>query len=273
LVKLVKGSHIIVPKFWHGQQAYLIQNHDKRVIFINPYEDDKALIGTTDIAYEGDPNNVSVDKGEIEYLLEAVNRYFEKPLQEEDVVASFSGVRPLFDDGNGNPSAITRDYVLDLDRSRGAPLLNIFGGKITTYRKLAEHAVQELKAIFPQMGPSWTAIEPLPGGDILDANFDAFLLELQHQYSFLPSDLVKHYARLYGTRATHIIGNASHIKQLGNQFGPLLFEAELEFLVEYEWACCADDVLKRRTKHGLTVNPDEVAQINEWFKNEHSKTV
>ncbi|MDG1677868.1 MAG: glycerol-3-phosphate dehydrogenase, partial [Tateyamaria sp.] len=186
LVKLVKGSHIIVPKFWHGQQAYLIQNHDKRVIFINPYEDDKALIGTTDIAYEGDPNNVSVDKGEIEYLLEAVNRYFEKPLQEEDVVASFSGVRPLFDDGNGNPSAITRDYVLDLDRSRGAPLLNIFGGKITTYRKLAEHAVQELKAIFPQMGPSWTAIEPLPGGDILDANFDAFLLELQHQYSFLP---------------------------------------------------------------------------------------
>ena len=126
LVKLVKGSHIIVPKFWHGQQAYLIQNHDKRVIFINPYEDDKALIGTTDIAYEGDPNNVSVDKGEIEYLLEAVNRYFEKPLQEEDVVASFSGVRPLFDDGNGNPSAITRDYVLDLDRSRGVRRCLIF---------------------------------------------------------------------------------------------------------------------------------------------------
>ena len=169
-VKLVKGSHIIVPKFWDGQQAYLVQNHDKRVIFINPYEGDKALIGTTDIAYEGDPNDVCVDQSEVTYLIDAVSRYFKIALKPDDVIGSFSGVRPLFDDGNGNPSAVTRDYVLDFDQSRGAPILNIFGGKITTYRKLAEHAVQKLKPVFPQMGGNWTTNAPLPGGDMVDAD-------------------------------------------------------------------------------------------------------
>ena len=267
-VKLVKGSHIIVPKFWEGQHAYFVQNHDERVIFINPYEGDKALIGTTDIAYEGDPNDVSVDRSEITYLIDAVNRYFKIPLRMDDVIESFSGVRPLFDDGNGNPSAVTRDYVLELDQSRGAPLLNIFGGKITTYRKLAEHAVRDLNAIFPKMSGAWTAFTPLPGGDLPNADFESFLGRLQGEYPWLPRALTKHYARLYGTRAGQIIGKAETMAELGQQFGPLLYEVELAYLAKTEWARCSEDVLKRRTKHGLTVSPSQVSQIDEWFKNE-----
>lgn len=271
-VKLVKGSHIIVPKFWEGQHAYLIQNNDKRVIFINPYESDKALIGTTDIAYEGDPNDVTVDQSEVTYLIDAVNRYFKAPLRLDDVIESFSGVRPLFDDGNGNPSAVTRDYVLDLDRSRGAPLLNIFGGKITTYRKLAEHAVRDLKSIFPQMGPDWTSTTPLPGGDIADADFETFLGTLQRKHPWMPKALLNHYARLYGTRAAQIIGDASEMDHLGIQFGPLLYEAELVYLVENEWANCSADILKRRTKHGLTVSPSQISKIDDWLENGNTKT-
>ncbi|WP_299400747.1 glycerol-3-phosphate dehydrogenase [uncultured Roseobacter sp.] len=270
-VKLVKGSHIIVPKFWEGQQAYLIQNTDKRVIFINPYEGDKALIGTTDIAYEGDPNDVRPDQDEVAYLIAAVNRYFKQPLQPQDVIEAFSGVRPLFDDGQGNPSAVTRDYVLDLDQSRGAPLLNIFGGKITTFRKLAEHAVQELKPFFPNMGADWTAQSPLPGGDIPDADFETFLGQIRTDYPWLPGALAKHYARLYGTRLRQIIGDATELTALGRQFGPMLYEAEVTYLVTQEWATCADDILKRRTKHGLTLSAAEAARLQDWFGNAVAK--
>ena len=161
-VRLVKGSHIIVPKFWEGRHAYLVQNRDKRVIFINPYEGDLALIGTTDIAYEGRPEDVRADEAEIEYLIAAVNRYFKEKLRRSDVIQSFSGVRPLFDDGKGNPSAVTRDYVFDLDETGGAPLLNVFGGKITTFRELAERGIQRLAKFFPNMGGDWTGSRPAP---------------------------------------------------------------------------------------------------------------
>lgn len=270
-VKLVKGSHIIVPKFWDGEQAYLVQHTDKRVIFINPYEGDKALIGTTDIAYEGDPNDVAIDQSEITYLIDAVNRYFNVPLNAEDVIETFSGVRPLFDDGNGNPSAVTRDYVLDLDQTQGAPLLNIFGGKITTYRKLAEHAVRDLRTVFPNMGSAWTASKPLPGGGFKNADFEAFLKRTKSQHSWLPDELAYHYARLYGTRLKQIVGDATALSDLGAQFGPLLYEAELTYLVQHEWARCAEDVLKRRTKHGLTIGAADVSRIKDWFKNEIAK--
>src|SRR5579871_5353119 len=175
-VRLVKGSHIITPKFWDGPQAYLVQNHDKRVIFINPYEGDKALIGTTDIPFSGAPEDVAADESEKDYLISAVNRYFKQTLRHEDVLASFSGVRPLFDDGKGNPSAVTRDYVFDLDETGGAPLLNVFGGKITTFRKLSEHAMEKLARFFPDMGADWTEHATLPGGDLPNADFDAFLV-------------------------------------------------------------------------------------------------
>jgi glycerol-3-phosphate dehydrogenase len=264
-VRLVKGSHIITPKFWEGTQAYLVQNHDKRVIFINPYEGDKALIGTTDVAYEGTPDDVAVDEGEIEYLLAAVNRYFKQELCADDIVQSFSGVRPLYDDGAGNPSAVTRDYVLDLETIGGAPLLNVFGGKITTFRKLAEHAVQKLERFFPQIGGDWTAQASLPGGDIKDAEFENFLAEIQTEYPWLPLDLSSHWARLYGTRIRWIIGDASTIKDLGQSFSPKLFEAEVRYLYANEWARSAEDVLYRRTKENLHMSAPQISEFTKWF--------
>ncbi|ABG33108.1 glycerol-3-phosphate dehydrogenase [Roseobacter denitrificans] len=263
-VRLVKGSHIITPKFWEGEQAYLVQNHDKRVIFINPYEGDKALIGTTDIAYDGAPEAVTADQSEIDYLLAAVNRYFKQELGRDDVVQSFSGVRPLYDDGAGNPSAVTRDYVFDLETQGGAPLLNVFGGKITTFRKLAEHALQKLDGFFPQMGADWTAKAPLPGGDIADADFDRFVADIQREYPWLPQDLVLHWGRLYGTRMRMILGDATALEHLGVQFGPRLFEAEVRYLAAHEWAMSAQDILYRRTKENLQMSAEQIDALNVW---------
>jgi D-erythritol 1-phosphate dehydrogenase len=263
-VRLVKGSHIITPKFWEGDQAYLVQNHDKRVIFINPYEGDKALIGTTDIPFDGAPEDVAVDEAEIAYLLAAVNRYFKRTLRRADVVQAFSGVRPLYDDGAGNPSAVTRDYVLDLDDS-GAPLLNVFGGKITTFRKLAEHAVQRLRATFPAMGPDWTARGHLPGGDVVDGDMARFISGLLSDCPWLPRPLAQHYARLYGTRSRDLIGDAHGLDGLGRHFGGQLYAAEARYLVRQEWARTPEDVLTRRTKHTLHLSPGEQAAFADWF--------
>ena len=264
-VRLVKGSHIIVPKFWVGEQAYLVQNNDKRVIFINPYEGDKALIGTTDIPYEGAPEKVSAGEDEITYLLAAVNRYFKQQLRRSDVVHSFSGVRPLYDDGAGNPSAVTRDYVFDLETT-GAPILNVFGGKITTFRKLAEHGLQRLAATFPTMGPDWTAKGALPGGDIPNADIPRFIDGLLRTYPWLPRDLAGHYTRLYGARTAKLIGNATSLAALGRQFGPHLYEAEARYLMAHEWAQTPEDILTRRTKHALHMTAAEQSAFADWFK-------
>ncbi len=270
-VRLVKGSHIIVPKFWEGTHAYLVQNNDKRVIFINPYEGDKALIGTTDIAYDGAPEDVKADESEIEYLLTAVNRFFKEKLRREDVLQTFSGVRPLFDDGKGNPSAVTRDYTFDLDNSGGAPLLNVFGGKITTFRRLSEEALDKLGMVFPTMGKHWTAHSPLPGGEIPDADYTTFAETLRSQYPWMPRPLVHHFGRLYGARTEKVVGNASSLEQLGKHFGGNLFEAEVRYLVDTEWAVYADDILKRRTKHGLHLNAIQQQTFTEWFDQIYTK--
>ena len=264
-VRLVKGSHLITPKFWEGNQAYLVQNHDKRVIFINPYEGDKALIGTTDIPYEGAAEDVRAEEAEIDYLIAAVNRYFKQPLRREDVIETFSGVRPLYDDGQGNPSAVTRDYVLDLETRGGAPLLNIFGGKITTFRRLSEHALQKLAGRFPAMKGDWTAEVPLPGGDIPSADFVSFLSALQAAHPWLPRELTRHYARLYGTRTGMILHGAASLGDLGRHFGGQLYEAEVRYLCEKEWAQTPDDILSRRTKHGLHLSRDERQSFADWF--------
>ncbi len=265
-VRLVKGSHIIVPKFWDGQQAYLVQNDDRRVIFINPYEGDKALIGTTDIPYDGAAEKVAADEDEIAYLIAAVNRYFVQTLRREDVLESFSGVRPLYDDGAGNPSAVTRDYVFDLDTRGGAPLLNIFGGKITTFRKLAEHALHRLAPFFPDMAGDWTAKSVLPGGDLPDGNVAAFINMLARDHPWLPRELARHYTRLYGSRTLDLIGRRQSLAEMGRCFGPLLYEAEVRHLVAREWAETAEDVLWRRTKHRLHMSPAEQAAFGEWFE-------
>jgi len=265
-VRLVKGSHIVVPKFWEGQQAYLVQNTDRRVIFINPYEGDKALIGTTDIAYDGAPEAVEIDESEIEYLINAVNRYFKPQLRRIDVLSTFSGVRPLYDDSEENPSAVTRDYIFDLDERGGAPLLNVFGGKITTFRKLAEHAMEKLKGYFPEAAPAWTAKGVLPGGDMPNADFATFLNGLQEDYPWLPRPLASHYGRLYGTRARALLGDAGSLDALGRQFGPFFHEAEARYLRRVEWATTADDILWRRTKHGLAMDEAERAAFAAWFE-------
>lgn len=264
-VRLVKGSHIIVPKFWEGAQAYLIQNHDKRVIFINPYEGDKALIGTTDIPYDGAAEKVTADETEIDYLIAAVNRYFTQGLRRADVLESFSGVRPLYDDGAGNPSAVTRDYVFDLDTTGGAPILNIFGGKISTFRKLAEHAIQRLQPYFPQMKGDWTARGTLPGGNLPEGDVALFMAELAKAYPWLPRDLARHYTRLYGSRTAKLIGARQSLAEMGRRFGPLLYEAEVRYLAAHEWAETAEDILWRRTKHRLHMTPAEQADFAEWF--------
>jgi len=265
-VRLVKGSHIIVPKFWEGPQAYLLQNTDKRVIFVNPYEGDKALIGTTDIPFSGAPEDVAADEDEIAYLIAVVNRYFKQALGRADVVDSFSGVRPLFDDGQGNPSAVTRDYIFDLDDTGGVPLLSVFGGKITTFRKLAEHALDRLVDRFPGIGSPWTAAAPLPGGDIPNADFDGYLRGLQRDHPSLSTDLAQHFARLYGTRAKDVIGTAAAMGGLGRRFGPLLTEAEARYLIRAEWAETAEDILLRRTKHGLHMSDMERRAFADWLK-------
>ncbi len=267
-VRLVKGSHIIVPKFWEGQQAYLVQNHDKRVIFINPYEGDKALIGTTDIPYEGRAEDVSADETEIDYLIAAVNRYFKQKLCRSDVITSFSGVRPLFDDGKGNPSAVTRDYVFDLDETGGAPMLNVFGGKITTFRKLSEHALQKIAGFFPKMGGDWTREGVLPGGEIKDADFVAYTDRLRGLYPWMPRQLLMHYGRLYGARTEKLVGAAKGLEALGRHFGGELYEAEARYLVATEWAQTAEDVLTRRTKHYLHLTDAEKAAFTSWFETE-----
>ena len=264
-VRLVKGSHIIVPKFWAGDHAYLVQNHDKRVIFINPYEGDKALIGTTDIAYEGRAEDVTPDEAEIDYLIAAANRYFKEKLRRTDVLHAFSGVRPLFDDGKGNPSAVTRDYVFDLDETGGVPLLNVFGGKITTFRELAERGLHRLKAVFPQMGPDWTARAHLPGGDMPNADYESFANGLRDAYPWMPRSLVQHYGRHYGTRTRDLLGAADNLAGLGQHFGGDLYEAEARYLITHEWARGAEDVLTRRTKHALHLTAPERSAFEAWF--------
>ena len=265
-VKLVKGSHIVTPKFFDGPQAYLVQNHDRRVIFVVPYQGDLALIGTTDIPFEGAPETVAADEEEIVYLLAAVAGYFRKAPRREDVIEAWAGVRPLFDDGRGDPSAVTRDYVLELDAADGAPLLNVFGGKITTFRRLAEHALQKLKPFLPAAGGDWTAEATLPGGEIDDGDFERFVARLAGEYPFLPPSLARRYARLYGARALKLLGPASSLADLGRRFGPDFYESEARYLVAEEWAETADDVIVRRTKHGLRMNADERAEFKKWMQ-------
>jgi glycerol-3-phosphate dehydrogenase len=265
-VRLIKGSHIVTRKFWEGPQAYLLQNTDKRVVFVNPYEGDLALIGTTDIAVDGEPEAVAIEPAEIDYLLAIVNRYFARDLTAADVVHSFSGVRPLYDDDQDNPSAITRDYVLEVEPDRPAsdrpPILSVFGGKITTYRKLAEHAMTKLEPFLDGLGPPWTARAPLPGGDMAGADFDRFLAGFKVEHPWLTPDLAEHYARLYGTRARDVLGDASDIEGLGQHLGGRLYARELAYLCRVEWARTAEDVLQRRTKHGLHLHEDERRRLD-----------
>ncbi len=265
-VRLVKGSHIIVKKFWPGDHAYLLQNHDKRVIFVNPYEGRFALIGTTDVPQQGAVETAEVDQKEITYLLNAVNAYFKDQLTVNDVVRSYTGIRPLYDDKSGNPSAVTRDYVFDLNEVEGgAPFISVFGGKITTFRKLAEHLLDKLAPYFSNMGPAWTAGAALPGGDIADADFDHFFDMLQTQYPWCDSNTLKHLSRAYGTLCHEVLDGAGSMSDLGQQFSATFFECEARYLHRTEWALDPEDVLLRRTKHGLHMTAKQQQKFSLWW--------
>jgi glycerol-3-phosphate dehydrogenase len=273
-VRLVKGSHIVTRRLFEHDHAYIFQNPDKRIIFAIPYEHDYTLIGTTDIEYRGDPAQVAITADETQYLCDSINRYFRQKISPADVRWTYSGVRPLLEEeGADNPSAVTRDYSLELDAPAGeAPLLSVFGGKITTFRKLAEEAVDKLAAALGKGAPSWTAGASLPGGDIAHANFERFLAELKQHYAWLPDDLAHRLARAYGTRVTKVIGHAHSLADLGHAFAPGLYEAELSYLRDVEWARSAQDVLWRRSKLGLHVEPgtlDAITRdIDAWFAHE-----
>lgn len=271
-VRLIKGSHIVVPKLHDGDQAFILQNADRRIVFVIPYEGDYSLIGTTDHDFTGDASKVAISPEETEYLCAIANAHFEKQISARDVVWSYSGVRPLYDDASANASAVTRDYTLDLDAPAGeAPLLSVFGGKITTYRCLALEAVDKLlpalgKPLNSGLGENWTAREPLPGGDIPKADFEGFLRQLAAEYPFLPTALAHRYGRAYGTRARKLLGAAKSLADLGQDFGEGVYEAELRYLRDVEWARSAEDVLWRRSKLGLHTNASTQMAVADWFK-------
>jgi glycerol-3-phosphate dehydrogenase len=263
----VKGSHIVVPKVHSQGHAYILQNPDKRVVFVIPYEGRFSLIGTTDVAVDRLEDTWHITPEETRYLIDAVNRFLARPLAESDVVWSYAGVRPLYDDGSTDPSKVTRDYVLKVDGAPGrgeAALVTVFGGKITTYRRLAEEALAKLVAFFPAAKGDWTASETLPGGDV--GHFNAFRDEMHAKYDRLGRKLVEGVVRRHGSRATRILGEASTLDALGRNFGAGLTEREVEYLVAEEWAATAEDVLWRRTKCGLHMEPAERAAVEAFMK-------
>jgi glycerol-3-phosphate dehydrogenase len=261
-VRLVKGSHIVVPKLYDHGDPYILQHVDRRIIFVIPYEHQYTLIGTTDLDYDDDPAKVEILDTEIEYLCQAVSRYFVDPVRPEQVRWSYSGVRPLYDDATSDVSAVTRDYVFDLAQPDGeAPLLSVFGGKITTYRRLAEHALNKLRPAMGLAAGPWTSGASLPGGDMPDADFDAFLLGVRHAHPWLPEELARRYARAYGTRLERILDGARNLEGLGDHLGDGLYEAEVDYLVRAEWARTEDDILWRRSKLGLHVGSQTVARL------------
>jgi glycerol-3-phosphate dehydrogenase len=252
--RLVKGSHIIVPKVHSQRHAYILQNPDKRVVFVIPFESRFSLVGTTDVPVPDVASAARITEEETDYLLAAANRFLARPLTRADVVSSYAGVRPLYDDGSADPSKVTRDYVLKLDHANHkAPLIALFGGKITTYRCLAEEVMERLQPYFPGLKGSWTATEKLPGGDV--EHFNAFRDEMQYRYQGLGRELIEGVVRRHGSRAPKVLGDAKGIADLGRHFGAGLTEREVAYLRAEEWAQTAEDVLWRRTKCGLHMTP------------------
>ncbi|WP_284778171.1 glycerol-3-phosphate dehydrogenase [Agrobacterium sp. lyk4-40-TYG-31] len=265
-VRLVQGSHIIVKKKFNDVRAYFFQNPDNRIIFAIPYETDFTLIGTTDRDYTGDPADVKISGEETDYLCNAASEYFAEPVKKDDIVWTYSAVRPLFDDGASSAQEATRDYVLKLEDASGeAPLLNVFGGKLTTYRRLAEHALEKVAEAIGDKGKPWTAKSSLPGGDFAATGYEAEVKKLNTKYSFLSERQARRLVRLYGTKANAILGDATSMEALGQHFGGDLYEREVEWLMRQEWARTSDDVLWRRTKQGLHFSKEEAATLDSYM--------
>lgn len=259
-IRLVKGSHIIVPKIHHGSEAYILQNEDNRIVFVIPYEDKFSLIGTTDEEYIGDPSKVDISQEEVDYLIEVTNAHFKTQIDTSSVVRTYSGVRPLLDDESDSAQSVTRDYTFEVDApAQHAPLLSIFGGKITTYRKLSQIAVDKICEFFPVVGPQWTADASLPGGDFVCQK--SLLKDLKQQYSWLPPEVAKRYVRTYGTLSFELLKGTSRSKDMGQNFGVGLYEIEVNYLIKHEWALTVEDIIWRRTKLGLFLSESDVNNL------------
>jgi glycerol-3-phosphate dehydrogenase len=265
-VRLVRGSHVVVPRLYEGDHAFILQNDDWRVVFMIPYEERYTLIGTTDVPHDGDPSLPEASAAEVEYLCRAASRYLRRAVGASDVVWRYAGVRPLYDDGSADPSTVTRDYVLRLDSDQdSAPVLSVFGGKITTYRRLAEHALEKLAPWFPGMGPAWTAARALPGGDILAGDMAGLAQRLAQRYPQLPQRLLRGLARRHGALAYDVLSNAASLADLGQHFGAELYAREVDYLLAQEWARSAEDVLWRRTKAGLQLTPGQREAVTRYL--------
>jgi glycerol-3-phosphate dehydrogenase len=259
----------VVRKLYDHDRAYMFQNSDGRIVFVIPYQDDFTLIGTTDRDYEGDPAEVKASSEEISYLCDSVSEYLAKPVKPEDVVWTYAGVRPLYDDGASEAKAATREYVLELDSPGGTPLLSIYGGKITTHRRLAEEVLEKLAPWLhgAKAREGWTAKSPLPGGDMDVSAIPALAAELLRSYPFLTPSHANRLAHAYGTRAGKVLGNAKSIADLGQSFGATLTESAVRYLMASEWACTAEDIVWRRSKLGLRLSMSEIAAIDQWISN------
>jgi glycerol-3-phosphate dehydrogenase len=306
-LRLVKGSHIVVPRCFEHDHAYIFQNPDKRIIFAIPYEQRYTLIGTTDEEVHGDPRDARVTAADVAYLCEQASRYFKQPVRPENVVWRYSGVRPLLDDASGDPSAVTRDYLLEANvlnhspaeerraapsssaaplggagaPAPGAPLLSVWGGKITTFRKLAEEAADEVGRLLGEQRRPWTHGAVLPGGDLSgwigaaqrpDVDFERFVLALSVRHPWLPATLARRLARAYGARVGEVLGMAQDLADLGAEVAPGLHEAELRYLQREEWATCADDILWRRSKLGLHCTEAQRQQVHDWLQQHMNQT-
>ena len=264
-LRLIKGSHIIINRQLPSDEAYLLQNADGRITFLIPYEGQFTLVGTTDVDYHELPETIDISSDEINYLMEMVNPYLQTPITSDEIVASYAGVRPLYDDGKGQAAKANRDYHLELDDRYGARLLNVFGGKLTTYRRLAESALKHINKAFERAPDRWTASSFLPGGDFADLDQQSLARQLQQKIADMPDKVALRLVRAYGTEAQGLIGSANKMSDLGTDFGYGLTEAELRYLVDVEYAMTGEDILYRRSKLYLHLDNTAQAQVADWL--------
>ena len=271
-IRLIQGSHIIVPKIYEGDKAFIMQNDDQRIVFAIPYLNQYTMIGTTDREYKGDPNQVEITQEEVEYLLDVSNDHFKLQLAESDIIRTFSGVRPLCDDESDNPAVITRDYTLALsqEHENEAPLLSVFGGKLTTYRKLAESAMDHLNKFFPELGESWTEKALLPGAENLES-VEKLIHEIESKIKGVDFETASRWAHAYGTQIWKFLNHSSSIHELGQSFGYGLYAQEVDYLVDREWAVTSQDILKRRTKLYLQFMADDIHVLDEYLLGLHER--
>ena len=263
-VRLVRGSHIVTRKLYEHDRCYFFQGLDGRMMLVTPYEDDFTLIGTTDVDHEASPDRAEITEVERDYLLQFASRYFKRPVTRKDIVWTYSGIRALYHDGAKSATAATRDYILALD-TKGAPLLNIFGGKITTYRRLAEAALAKLRPFFPNSPGRWTARRPLPGGNFEYDKAPDLIASLKRDYPFVSEAWARRLVRAYGTDCGKLLGSARSASDLGPDFGASLTGAEVTWLMRHEFARMADDVVWRRTKLGLKMTPIQIDQLQNFM--------